>query len=162
MDTSKVSWGHLFPTRLFQPHSCTWKIGDCRVILSLEQFFFLFCYYFCSSVIFSLEKLFSYKLYRLLIYFLLVSLIPSLRYPKFVFCKSWSTNLFLHFLTVRSSPFWNAEVILAWVFWNHFQGGLPLFWSLPQNWVLFLNSEVGAFTYSFLKLHLLHVEPRNR
>lgn len=96
----------------------------------LNNFFPLF-YYFCSSVIFSSEKQFSCKLYRLLIYFLLVSLMPSLRYETY-FCKSWSTNLFLPFLAVRSPLFWSEEVLPPWVFWNHFQGGLLLFWSLLQ------------------------------
>ena len=78
--------GSMIPTLPFQPHSCSQRMGDCRVVLN-KIFFLSFCHYFYSSVLFSLEKQFSYKCFRLLIYLLLVSLLRSLWYPKF-FCKS--------------------------------------------------------------------------
>lgn len=112
-----------------------WVIAELFWVLN-KVFFVPIYYYFYSSFLFSLEKQFPYKLLKLLIYFLLVSFMRSLPYPKF-FSNSW----FLPMIYFFTSSLWGFFFSLENMRYSETISGKPspFLWFLPQGRLPFFN-----------------------
>ena len=116
-------------------------------LFSLQLFLFQFHIFFGKTL-----SLKAYKLHKLLIYFLLVSLMCPLTYPKF-FPEPWFWFISL-LLLCEVSFFLYLRVTPILMYSETVSGkATSLFWSLPQGWVLLFRwDSVLVFHTKLLKL----------